>query len=67
MDTRRVQTEYPCCKGRAWFDRIYDVPRQRYDRTCPRCNAKWTVDLTTRRRTNALTIDIAEWMPEAIP
>lgn len=57
-----LRTVYPCCKTPARLTSLYDVPRELYERTCPHCGTRWTVERrTTRKTANGLWINVVEW------
>lgn len=61
MTTTMLRPTYPCgCGARARLAAIHTVPRQRYERTCPRCNINWTITRETMRE-GAIRMDRLEW------
>jgi transposase-like protein len=56
-----LYTKYPCCGGRSRFRAIKSVPRETYERRCPRCGRRWNVERRTSVEEQDKRIDILEW------
>lgn len=52
METLKLRAEYPCCGGKAFVTVIVDVPHERFDRRCSKCNQRWTVFKTELPKLN---------------
>jgi hypothetical protein len=56
-----LKTKYPCCKGRARFKAVHDVPTQIYDRRCPFCGKAWMVTRTSLAPISYGRVDELVW------
>ena len=57
----RLNATYPCCNGRARFVATNHIPREHYERRCPRCGTNWDVRRMTASDNGDVRIDIIEW------
>lgn len=62
-----LHTIYPCCGGRARILALVDIPREVYDRRCPRCGKQWCVERRIAVMRYGARIDILEWEPRFVP
>jgi ssDNA-binding Zn-finger/Zn-ribbon topoisomerase 1 len=60
-----LNTRFPCCRGRAIFRAIEQVPREIYQRKCPQCGQKWGIERRTTKENNQMRIDMLDW--EKVP
>lgn len=60
-DTIILRGKYPCCQGKFKIKALIDIPKQIYDRTCSKCNKKWTVTRTFLTNSKILRMDKLEW------
>ena len=61
LEREWVKTIYPCCRRPARFLCFLDVPKQGFDRRCPRCDRYWNVTVKFMRRGRGWTMRAVEW------
>jgi hypothetical protein len=64
MDIRILKTTYPCCGGPAIIDAMTLLPRETYNKKCPRCKTGYQVERTAITTTFGW-IDTLEWLDKA--
>jgi transcription elongation factor Elf1 len=58
---RVLNTRYPCCGGRARIVALVLLPRETYERQCPRCGQRWDIERRPLRQDADMAIDKLEW------
>lgn len=61
---RVLNTTYPCCGGRSRIVALALLPRETYERQCPRCGQKWGIERRPLRQDSIMAIDKLEWERE---
>jgi hypothetical protein len=61
-----LKLRYPCGCGRRYHSSVRltvlpEMPKQVFDRVCPRCGAEWTIEVTPLRQTPGYIMHRCEW------